>query len=68
MRPLAAQLGSKIVLPCDVTDANSIDATFGAIEKQWGGLDFVVHAIAFSDKDELQGRYVDTSRDNFSAQ
>ena len=52
-------------LPCDVTDAASIDATFAEIEKQWGKLDFVVHAIAFSNKDELRGRYLDTSPENF---
>ncbi len=65
VRPLADGIGSKIVLPCDVTDMASIDATFKAIEKEWGGLDFVVHAIAFSDKSELDGLYLDTSRDNF---
>ena len=55
-----------MVLPCDVTDAASIDSTFDTIEKEWGGLDFVVHAIAYSDKDELKGRYVDTSPENFA--
>ena len=65
VRPLAEKVGSKIVVPCDVTDMASIDATFAAIEKEWGGLDFVVHAIAFSDKNELDGLYLDTSRDNF---
>jgi enoyl-[acyl-carrier protein] reductase I len=65
VEPLAAEVNSKIVVPCDVTDAASIDATFAAIEKQWGSLDFVVHAIAFSDKNELDGRYVDTSTANF---
>jgi enoyl-[acyl-carrier protein] reductase I len=64
--PLAAQLGSEIVLPCDVTDEASIDALFAELEKTWGKLDFVVHAIGFSDKNELRGRYVDTSRSNFS--
>lgn len=63
--PLAESVGSTLVLPCDVTDAASIDATFEAIEKEWGSLDFVVHAIAFSDKDELTGRYVETSAENF---
>ena len=53
VRPLADSLGSTMVLPCDVTDPASIDATFDAIKKEWGGLDFVVHAIAYSDKDEL---------------
>ncbi|MGE0735594.1 MAG: enoyl-ACP reductase FabI [Alphaproteobacteria bacterium] len=65
VRPLAEQVGSKLVLPCDVTDAASMDATFAAVEKAWGRLDFAVHAIAFSDKEELKGKYVDTSRDNF---
>ena len=64
--PLAAEIGSTIVLPCDVSDAASIDAVFAALEKAWGHLDFVVHAIAFSDKEELTGRYVDTSADNFT--
>ncbi|MFC3616608.1 enoyl-ACP reductase FabI [Lutimaribacter marinistellae] len=63
--PLAEKLGSKIVLPCDVADEESIDALFAALEKEWGKLDFVVHAIGFSDKTELRGRYVDTSRANF---
>jgi enoyl-[acyl-carrier protein] reductase I len=63
--PLAAEIGSKIVLPCDVTDDASVDAVFAAIEKQWGRLDFLVHCVAFSDKEELDGRYVDTSKDNF---
>ncbi|MBK1841363.1 enoyl-ACP reductase FabI [Azospirillum sp. YIM B02556] len=65
VKPLAEQVGAKLVLPCDVTDEASIDATFAAIEKEWGGLDFVVHAIAFSDKNELDGLYLDTTRANF---
>jgi len=65
VEPLAASIGSKIVLPCDVTDDASLDAAFGVLEKTWGKLDFVVHAIAFSDKDQLDGRYVDTTADNF---
>ncbi len=64
--PLAEEIGSSIVLPCDVTDVASLDATFEALEKEWGSLDFVVHAIAFSDKDELTGRYVDTTSANFN--
>ncbi len=64
--PLAGQLGSDIVLPCDVSDGASIDALFDALKDRWDGLDFVVHAIGFSDKNELRGRYVDTSRDNFT--
>lgn len=63
--PLAASVGSDIVLPCDVGDEGSIDALFVALEERWGKLDFVVHAIGFSDKNELRGRYVDTSRSNF---
>jgi enoyl-[acyl-carrier protein] reductase I len=63
--PLAEQLGSSIVLPCDVGDMDTVDALFSDIEAQWGKLDFVVHAIGFSDKTELRGRYVDTSRANF---
>jgi len=66
VEPLATQLGSNIVLPCDVSDEASIDELFSALEKAWGKLDFVVHAIGFSDKNELRGRYVDTSRDNFT--
>jgi len=63
--PLAASLGSDIVLPCDVGDEDSIDALFKALADRWGRLDFIVHAIGFSDKNELRGRYVDTSRGNF---
>ena len=66
VEPLAAEVGSKIVLPCDVSDMASIDATFATIKEQWGTIDFLVHAIAFSDKDELTGRYVDTTPDNFT--
>ncbi|PCK00636.1 MAG: enoyl-[acyl-carrier-protein] reductase FabI [Zetaproteobacteria bacterium] len=65
VKPLAERVGSEIILPCDVTDESSIDATFAEIEKKWGKLDFVVHAIAFSDKNELDGLYLSTSRDNF---
>lgn len=64
--PLAAQLGSDMVIPCDVGDEASIDALFAEIEKAWGKIDFVVHAIGFSNKNELRGRYVDTTRGNFS--
>ncbi|NBR35131.1 MAG: enoyl-[acyl-carrier-protein] reductase FabI [Rhodobacteraceae bacterium] len=63
--PLAAQMGSDFLVECDVTDMDSVDAVFDEIEKRWGKLDFIVHAIGFSDKNELRGRYVDTSRDNF---
>lgn len=65
VEPLAAQLGSDIVLPCDVGDEASIDALFTDLQDRWGKLDFIVHAIGFSDKNELRGRYVDTSRNNF---
>ncbi len=64
--PLAAELGSKLVLPCDVTDSASMDAVFAALAKEWGRLDFLVHAIAFSDKNELDGRYLDTTEKNFT--
>jgi len=63
--PLAASVGSDIVLPCDVGDEDSIDSLFSELEARWGKLDFIVHAIGFSDKSELRGRYVDTSRANF---
>jgi len=63
--PLAAKVGSSIVLPCDVTDTDSMDTLFASLEQLWGSLDFVVHAIGFSDKNELRGRYVDTSAENF---
>ena len=66
VEPLAAEAGSKIVLPCDVTDAPSMDAVFAELKRTWGRLDFLVHAIAFSDKNELDGRYVDTSEGNFT--
>jgi enoyl-[acyl-carrier protein] reductase I len=66
VEPLAAELGSKIVLPCDVTDAPSMDAVFASLKNTWGKLDFLVHAIAFADKAELDGRYVDTSEKNFT--
>jgi enoyl-[acyl-carrier protein] reductase I len=65
VRPLAQSVNSKIMVPCDVTDDASMDATFAAIEKEWGGLDFLVHAIAYSDKDQLKGLYLDTTRQNF---
>lgn len=65
VEPLAAELGAMLAGHCDVTDAASVDAVFAKIEKEWGHLDFVVHAVAFSDKDELDGRYVDTTSANF---
>ncbi len=66
VEPLAEQLGSDFVLPCDVGDEASIDTLFADIRERWGGLDFLVHAIGYSDKNELRGRYVDTSRANFA--
>ena len=66
VEPLAAELGSKMVLPCDVTDTASMDAVFAELGKAWGKLDFLVHAIAYADKNELDGRYVDTSEKNFT--
>jgi enoyl-[acyl-carrier protein] reductase I len=66
VKPLAAEVGSDVVLPCDVEDLASVDATFDAIRERWGKLDFVVHAIGFSDKNELKGLYADTTRENFS--
>ncbi|MFD2678695.1 enoyl-ACP reductase FabI [Camelimonas lactis] len=66
VEPLAAELGAAVVGHCDVTDASTIDAVFAEVEKLWGKIDFLVHAIAFSDKDELTGRYLDTSEANFS--
>jgi enoyl-[acyl-carrier protein] reductase I len=65
VRPLAEKAGASLILPCDVTDPASLDAVFDTLRQEWGGLDFLVHAIAYSDKSELTGRYVDTSRDNF---
>ena len=65
VKTLAESLGSDIVLPCNVTDSQSLDNLFAEIEKKWGKIDFVVHAIAFSDKNELKGRYCDTSLNNF---
>ena len=65
VRPLAEQLNSEVVLPCDVDSIASVDAVFAALAERWGSLDFLVHAIAFSDKNELKGRYADTTRENF---
>jgi enoyl-[acyl-carrier protein] reductase I len=65
VRPLAEQVGSDFLIDCDVTDMDKLDAAFAEIEARWGSLDFVVHAIGFSDKNELRGLYVDTSLDNF---
>ncbi|MGD1037880.1 MAG: enoyl-ACP reductase FabI [Roseiarcus sp.] len=65
VRPLAESLGSSLSLPCDVEDVASLEAVFAAIERNWGTLDFVVHCIGFSDRNELKGRYADTTRENF---
>ena len=65
VEPLAAELGAHIAGHCDVTEAANLDAVFEYVAKKWGKLDFLVHAIAFSDKEELDGRYIDTTRDNF---
>ena len=65
VKPLAESVQSSLVLPCDVTDTASVERVFVEIEKKWGDLDFLVHAIAYSDKEQLRGRYVDTTRDNF---
>ncbi|MBS7740559.1 MAG: enoyl-ACP reductase FabI [Chelatococcus sp.] len=64
--PLAESVGSSLVIPCDVEDLASVDSVFATLKETWGALDFIVHAIAFSDKSELKGRYADTSRENFS--
>lgn len=67
VKPLADKLQSKLLLPCDVEDIASVDAVFETLEKEWGTIDFIVHAIGFSDKSQLKGRYVDvTTRENFS--
>jgi enoyl-[acyl-carrier protein] reductase I len=66
VEPLAGSIGSDFVVPCDVTDAASMDAVFAAVKQRWGKLDFLVHAVAFSDKEELKGQYIDTSPENFA--
>ena len=65
VRPLAESLGADLLMTCDVEDIASVDKVFATIGEKWGGLDFLVHAVAFSDKNELKGRYADTSRANF---
>ena len=65
LAPLAESLGSDTILPCDVEDIASVDAVFAALKEKWGSIDFLVHSIGFSDKNELKGRYADTSRENF---
>ncbi len=66
VRPLATSVNSELVLPCDVASDDSIDSVFGEVERAWGKLDFLVHAIAYADKEELKGQYLNTSRDNFA--
>lgn len=65
-RPLAESIGADILLPCDVEDITTVDAVFDTLKEKWGTIDFLVHAIAFSDKSELRGKYSDTSRENFT--
>jgi enoyl-[acyl-carrier protein] reductase I len=65
VKPLAQSVGSDLVMPCDVEDLKSVDAVFAALKQHWGSMDFLVHAIAFSDKNELKGRYADSTRENF---
>src|SRR5580698_9547425 len=65
VKPLAASVGADLVLPCDVEDLASVDAVFAELSRAWGALDFLVHAVAFSDKTQLTGRYADTTRENF---
>ncbi len=66
VKPLAESVGSKLLLPCDVEDIATVDSVFAALEREWGTIDFLVHAIAFSDKNELKGLYANTTRANFS--
>tara|TARA_B100000963_G_C22505570_1_gene615845 strand:- start:58 stop:849 length:792 start_codon:yes stop_codon:yes gene_type:complete len=65
LSPLAQSVNSKMIMQCDVTDENSLETAFNAIRENWGKIDFVVHAIAYSDKDELKGEYINTTRENF---
>jgi enoyl-[acyl-carrier protein] reductase I len=65
VRPLADSVGAKLLLPCDVEDIGTVDKVFDTLKEEWGSIDFLVHAIAFSDKNELKGKYADTTRDNF---
>lgn len=66
VKPLAESIGSKLVIPCDVEDIATVDALFDTLKAEWGQIDFVVHAIGFSNKDELKGLYADTTRENFT--
>src|SRR5512132_1728408 len=65
VRPLAQQIAADLVLPCDVTDDAQVEAVFSEVKQQWGGLDILIHAVAFANREDLEGRYVDTSRDGF---
>ena len=65
VKPLAEKVGAKLVLPCDVEDSASVDSVFDALKAEWGTIDFIVHAIGFSDKNELKGLYADTTKENF---
>ena len=65
VKPLAESVGSSLVMPCDVEDVATVDAVFDTVKSTWGKMDFLVHAIAFSDKNELKGRYADSTRENF---
>lgn len=65
VEPIVKELGSELLIPCDVTKEDDVENVFKTLEQEWGSIDFVVHAIAFSDKEELKGRYCDTSKDNF---
>ena len=65
VKPLAERVGSTLVIPCDVEDLATVDAVFAELGEKWGAIDFLVHAIAYSDKAELKGKYADTTRDNF---
>ena len=65
LSPLAQSVNSKMIMQCDVTDENSLETVFNTIRENWGKIDFVVHAIAYSDKDELKGEYINTTRENF---
>lgn len=66
LKPLAAQVGSDLMVPCDVEDIGTVDAAFALLAERWGSIDFLVHSIGFSDKNELKGRYADTTRENFT--
>lgn len=66
VKPLAESIGASLLLPCDVEDIASLDSVFATLGKEWGSIDFLVHAVAYSDKSELKGRYADTTRENFS--